>query len=536
LHGGRGSPSLVGRGIANPMSARTRGFKSHSPRSFRVVGLGSREEQHPEHIQSVKLAADLQLGLDHLNIQNGKSPTVAQEVVAVSQKHTSKIAAVTVTLEPSYKKMLEKIPSDNASIICDFIQAEINENNIKDSTKQWKIKVLVYLSRFLQHKSFNEMTKDDILAFLSTMRKTEAADPQHKWVGTYNNRVLVYSKFFRWLYNPDEPDHKKRITPPCMKGVKHLPRKEKSTYKPSDMRTAAEYAVFMKYCPDKRDKCYIGMDKDTSARPHELLKLNIQDIQFKLEPSNGRQYAEITVSGKTGERTLPLIDSLPYVKEWLAVHPEAGNPKAPLFFSQNVRVAGRRLTQDGIWYKLDYYKKKYFPRLLLRPDIPEEDKKVIKGMLQKPWNPYVFRHSALTEKAPILTESNLRNHAGWTMTSKMPAVYLHFFGAESSKALLEASGVIPKDRQQENLQNKICPNCNEPNTPHAKFCNNCKWVLTYDEYDDAKEGLQRIIGREGKLEKEVESLKEMLQKLLADKFPDDKYGDNYWDSIAESPT
>ncbi len=30
----RGSPSLVGRGIANPMFARTRGFKSHSPRFF----------------------------------------------------------------------------------------------------------------------------------------------------------------------------------------------------------------------------------------------------------------------------------------------------------------------------------------------------------------------------------------------------------------------------------------------------------------------------------------------------------------------
>jgi hypothetical protein len=28
----RGSPSLVGRGIANPMFERTRGFKSHSPR------------------------------------------------------------------------------------------------------------------------------------------------------------------------------------------------------------------------------------------------------------------------------------------------------------------------------------------------------------------------------------------------------------------------------------------------------------------------------------------------------------------------
>ena len=28
----RGSPSLVGRGIANPMFVRTRGFESHSPR------------------------------------------------------------------------------------------------------------------------------------------------------------------------------------------------------------------------------------------------------------------------------------------------------------------------------------------------------------------------------------------------------------------------------------------------------------------------------------------------------------------------
>jgi hypothetical protein len=37
-HSGRGSPSLVGRGIANPMSERTRGFESHSPR---LLVLGS---------------------------------------------------------------------------------------------------------------------------------------------------------------------------------------------------------------------------------------------------------------------------------------------------------------------------------------------------------------------------------------------------------------------------------------------------------------------------------------------------------------
>jgi hypothetical protein len=60
--------------------------------------------------------------------------------------------------------------------------------------------------------------------------------------------------------------------------VKRLKRKEPSTYRPSDMWTEREQAVFMKYCPSKRDKCYVAMDRDTSWRPYELLKKNVEDI------------------------------------------------------------------------------------------------------------------------------------------------------------------------------------------------------------------------------------------------------------------
>jgi len=74
------------------------------------------------------------------------------------------------------------------------------------------------------------------------------------------------------------------------------------------------------------------MANDTSARPHELLNLKIKDVVFK-KSNNGIQYAEIHVSGKTTSRTLPLIRSIPYVKEWLNVHPFASNSKAPLFIS-----------------------------------------------------------------------------------------------------------------------------------------------------------------------------------------------------------
>ena len=42
-----------------------------------------------------------------------------------------------------------------------------------------------------------------------------------------------------------------------------------------------------------------------------------------------------------------------------------------------------------------------------------EDKPRIAELLKKPWNPYIRRHSALTEKSMILKESVLRQHAGW---------------------------------------------------------------------------------------------------------------------------
>jgi hypothetical protein len=31
---------------------------------------------------------------------------------------------------------------------------------------------------------------------------------------------MILNKFFRWLYNSNEPDSRKRITPPCMMGYK----------------------------------------------------------------------------------------------------------------------------------------------------------------------------------------------------------------------------------------------------------------------------------------------------------------------------
>jgi len=46
---------------------------------------------------------------------------------------------------------------------------------------------------------------------------------------------------------------------------------------------------------------------------------------------DGKQYAEILVNGKTGSRHIPLINSIPYIREYLmSEHPMPNNPEASL--------------------------------------------------------------------------------------------------------------------------------------------------------------------------------------------------------------
>ena len=71
------------------------------------------------------------------------------------------------------------------------------------------------------------------------------------------------------------------------------------------------------------------------------------------------------------------------------------------------------------------------------------------------------------------------------MSSKMPQLYIHYFGNESSKSLLEASGIIKKTSGElVSLKSKQCPNCNESNKQDSKFCVHCRMVLTYDAYNE----------------------------------------------------
>jgi hypothetical protein len=90
--------------------------------------------------------------------------------------------------------------------------------------------------------------------------------------------------------------------------------------------------------------------------------------------------------------------------------------------------------------------------------------------------------------------------------------YLHYFGNESNDSLLEAYGIVTKDKNQLSvLRPKSCPNCNEPNKPDTKFCAKCRMVLMYDAYNETIESEKQKDDKLTTMEKQFNVMQSQMQ-------------------------
>ncbi|KXA94714.1 hypothetical protein AKJ36_02325 [candidate division MSBL1 archaeon SCGC-AAA259I07] len=86
---------------------------------------------------------------------------------------------------------------------------------------------------------------------------------------------------------------------------------------------------------------------ESALRAHEFLALNLGSIEFEgkmarliLPGADDQRY-------KTGQRRVPLADSVPYLKEWLNHHP-SGEKGDPLWTSFGNGYLGERLSHRGL--------------------------------------------------------------------------------------------------------------------------------------------------------------------------------------------
>jgi hypothetical protein len=227
---------------------------------------------------------------------------------------------------------------------------------------------------------------------------------------------------------------------------------------------------------------------------------------------------QFTVNGKTGTRSLGLMESMPYVLDWLDKHPEKANKDAYLF-SSYTKVKRGKSTSSRIstgyvcWIYTRRYRLEYFPKLLDDPNVPQQDKDIIKVMLQeRRWNPYALRHFSLTDKTKqrLMSDGMLRQHAGWTKNSKMPSVYYHFYGNEAVDELYKAKGYLQKDDIYDSnpIGLKKCPMCGYNNLPESLSCVHCKLLIDQVAFKQIMED-QYI--KDTKLEEMTRQLQEMKE-------------------------
>lgn len=431
-----------------------------------------------------------------------------------------KLDLITAGAKPFIKKhLLTRITKDNCLVIINYILAFQTEVNPSEKYRIDTIYKLKQLAEFHNPKSFRDMTRQDIVEFLDHLRKPESVDPLHKWKGSYEIARILLLRFFKWLYCPsNDIAYKKRPTPEVMQQIPKIKRLEDSIYKPTDMWTEEDDVLFYKYCPSLRDKCFWAVSRDTGCRVHELLKLRIKDVVIERLDSVYHS-ARITVNGKTGTRNVTITNSYPYLKDWLTHgHPYGNNPNAFLFCGVGKKSFGKRIFNTRTIHAIyaDHYRKVVFPKILEDPLIPEEEKRKLKELLQKPWNPHVRRHTATTEisktlKDPVLIDQ----YMGWSRTGNTRAKYQHYFSDDAHIAKLEADGFLPKGssalKGKKDLLKPIpCPNCSEPNKRESRFCSKCKFVLKYDAYNEKVQDAEKNKHEIQLLREEQQKMREMM--------------------------
>src|SRR6266487_4766026 len=136
-----------------------------------------------------------------------------------------------------------RLSKENALTVSNYIIAMKREINPRPNTIRTAIQFLAELSKSVGiAKQFKDMTRDDILLYLDSCRKSENDDPLHKWIGSYNVKRMTLARFFKWLCYPDVDSSKRRNElcaserkPECIMSIPKIKRKEISCYKPSDL-------------------------------------------------------------------------------------------------------------------------------------------------------------------------------------------------------------------------------------------------------------------------------------------------------------
>lgn len=329
-------------------------------------------------------------------------------------------------------------------------------------------------------KPFEKVTKADIDGFL--------AKHQDKSVNYLNGLRSMLSVFCQWLFNIEKTD-------PLIKDLKRSRRINKKTEK--DVLSQEEILAMANAAENFRNRFLITGGYESACRKSEFIGLTIGDIELR------DKHAVLHVDGKTGQRSVLLINSFPDLVAYLNHHPLKDDPKAPLFLNHN----GLAMNEQQ-YSSLGNYGFNDILRKLAK-----------KAGIKKKVYPHVLRHSKLTHLAQEgYTEVELRQMAGWTDKSTMADTYVHQTEQQVINKRLAAAGLIEMTEEQEKnelMKPHHCQFCNENNPAGLKYCGNCGRPLMVKELLDTVRKEEEIV--KGAMSKDLpfkQAVKEVMREMI----------------------
>jgi integrase/recombinase XerD len=202
--------------------------------------------------------------------------------------------------------------STNAELLGEFHQY-MKTNGTSESYQNGNLKIMIYFAKFLGASvdlySINK--KEHILAFLDTKIKDSVADPDKRWIRTWNDYLQRIKYFIRWLWNCKQKENNGfEILPnsdwitPVFAQIKEKRTKRISPYLESELWERDEILTIIKYEPYKRNKAALSLLWDLDARNHEVTLLKIKHIRLKEKYGED----EIPHEAKTAFESQKLLD------------------------------------------------------------------------------------------------------------------------------------------------------------------------------------------------------------------------------------
>lgn len=345
--------------------------------------------------------------------------------------------------EPQIEAVIDKIKrSDTSDYNKEIILNYENELIIMGYTKDTVLNKLFPLPFVIQHidKDFNQMTRQDIKSLLRAIETHKTKDGDQWAESTRFIHKSSLRGFLKFLY------HEQIISEPLDDIIKtKLPN---TTVQPHDILTEDEVNKLIDACQNFRDKAMIALLYDLGLRISELLSMKIKNY---IPDNHG---GVVTVTGKTGTRTIRVDFALYYLRQWISMHPNRDNPEAYLWCS--IRTSKNKM----IGYPtIQYMLKKCAER----------------AGIQKRVYAHLFRHSAVTKDACDFSESLLKQKFGWKPSSNMLSRYSHLSARNLDAAILNRMGIV--DDSKKRVVNR-CPNCNEINPQDFGYCGKCGYILS----------------------------------------------------------